>query len=108
MRKGFELLDEVLKNFSTRTKYCLLNADIYTLDSLLELEPYELLRFRNFGKKSYKEVTDYIHSLGHEFGQGTKNIRMTPELYKLLVQIKKHSGTYTDLIPLINDLRNIL
>lgn len=106
MRKGFELLDEVLRTFSTRTKYCLLNADIYTLDDLLQLEQFELLKFRNFGKKSYKEVTDYIHSLGHEFGQGT--IRMTPDLFKLLVKIKKHGGTYTELIPLINELRNIL
>lgn len=101
-------LDEVFSTLSVRAKNCLRAADVHTLDELLEFEKGELKKFRNFGRKTYNEVTELIESLGYEFGQKKSTVRMTPELFVLLVKIKKHEGSFDDIVPLINELKSIL
>jgi DNA-directed RNA polymerase subunit alpha len=45
---------------SLRTKRCLRNAEIETMDQLLAKTPLELLRIKNFGKKSLCEIREEL------------------------------------------------
>ena len=47
-------------NLSLRTKRCLRNAEIETMDQLLAKTPLELLRIKNFGKKSLCEIREEL------------------------------------------------
>lgn len=53
---------------SVRAHNCLKAADINTLAELVKLQESELLKFRNFGKKSLNELIDLAHNFGLEFG----------------------------------------
>jgi DNA-directed RNA polymerase subunit alpha len=49
---------------SSRTKRCLRSAEIETMDQLLAKTPLELLKIKNFGKKSLREVREELAGLG--------------------------------------------
>jgi DNA-directed RNA polymerase subunit alpha len=49
---------------SLRTKRCLRNAEIETMDQLLAKTPSGLLKIKNFGKKSLCEVREELAKLG--------------------------------------------
>ena len=49
-----------MENFSIRTQSLLLNAGISSLEELSQYTAAELLKFRNFGYKSLKEVEPYL------------------------------------------------
>jgi hypothetical protein len=53
---------------SVRAKTCLSNAEIETLGELIALQKSDLLKFRNFGRKSLTEIDDLIESLNLHFG----------------------------------------
>ncbi|MGB9701419.1 MAG: DNA-directed RNA polymerase subunit alpha [Candidatus Kapaibacteriota bacterium] len=53
---------------SVRAHNCLKGANIKHVFELVRMEHADLLKFRNFGKKSLTELGDVIHSLGLEFG----------------------------------------
>ncbi len=53
---------------SVRAHNCLKSANIRFLYELVRLDQSELLKFRNFGKKSLTELGELIKSLGLEFG----------------------------------------
>lgn len=53
---------------SVRAHNCLKAANILTIADLVKREEQELLRFRNFGRKSLAELGELIESLGLEFG----------------------------------------
>lgn len=53
---------------SVRAHNCLKAADIKILGELVKLEESELLKFRNFGRKSLTELIDIVHNFGLEFG----------------------------------------
>lgn len=53
---------------SVRAHNCLKAAEIKTLGELVKLEESELLKFRNFGKKSLTELGDVVQQSGLEFG----------------------------------------
>jgi DNA-directed RNA polymerase subunit alpha len=55
IRSVYEIL-----NLSLRTKRCLRNAEIETMDQLLAKTPSELLRIKNFGKKSLCEIREEL------------------------------------------------
>lgn len=59
-------------DLSVRTLNCLKGADIETVGDLVQYNKTDLLRLRNFGKKSLTELDDFLVSIGQEFGQ--KNI----------------------------------
>ena len=59
-------------DLSVRTLNCLKGADIDTIGDLVQYDKTDLLRLRNFGKKSLTELDDFLASIGQEFGQ--KNI----------------------------------
>lgn len=80
-KKGEEEFDEtslhmrqLLKNklvdmeLSVRALNCLKSADVETLGELVSYHKSDLLKFRNFGKKSLTELEELIESKGLAFG----------------------------------------
>lgn len=57
-------------DLSVRTLNCLKSADIDTLGKLTRLRKTELLKFRNFGKRSLSELDDLLDRLGLTYGTG--------------------------------------
>ena len=65
---------QLLKNklvdmeLSVRALNCLKSADVETLGELVSYHKSDLLKFRNFGKKSLTELEELIESKGLAFG----------------------------------------
>ena len=55
-------------NLSVRALNCLKAANVETLGDLVQYNKNELLKFRNFGKKSLYELDDLLKSLNLSFG----------------------------------------
>lgn len=62
-------------NISVRSLKCLHNADIDTIGDLVEYERTDLLKFRNFGKKSLNELDDVLESLNLEWGMDFTDLK---------------------------------
>lgn len=55
-------------NLSVRALNCLKAADVETLGDLVQFNKNDLLKFRNFGKKSLTELDDLLEGLNLSFG----------------------------------------
>lgn len=55
-------------NITVRSLNCLKAADIETLGDLVKCNKTDLLKFRNFGKKSMRELDDLLDSMNLHFG----------------------------------------
>ena len=55
-------------DLSVRALNCLKAADVETLGDLVQYNKTDLLKFRNFGKKSLTELDDLLESLNLTFG----------------------------------------
>ena len=64
--KGQQLMIEDL-DLSVRSYNCLKRAGIQTVDELTQKTEDEMMRVRNLGKKSLKEVKDKLNELGYGF-----------------------------------------
>ncbi|RMF60782.1 MAG: DNA-directed RNA polymerase subunit alpha [Calditrichaeota bacterium] len=53
---------------SVRSHNCLRNANIKTIGDLVRLDESELLKFRNFGRKSLQEIQEILEKKGLYFG----------------------------------------
>lgn len=53
---------------SVRSSNCLRNAEIKTIGDLVRKTESDMLKFRNFGRKSLKEIADILSSMGLHFG----------------------------------------
>ena len=60
-----ELID---MDLSVRTINCLKSAGVCTVGELVQSNKLELLKIRNFGKKSLWELDDLLDRLGLEWG----------------------------------------
>jgi DNA-directed RNA polymerase subunit alpha len=58
---------------SVRSANCLTAANIMTLGDLVQRTEPEMLKFRNFGRKSLNELTAILESLGIVFGMDVSN-----------------------------------
>lgn len=56
-----------LRDLTMRTYNCLKRAGIRTIGDLLNFTYYDLIKIRNLGRKSMKEILDKIHDLGLVF-----------------------------------------
>jgi len=54
---------------SVRSANCLREAKINTIADLVDKSPQELLKYRNFGKKSLAEIGELLKGMGLELGQ---------------------------------------
>ncbi|MCX5719034.1 MAG: DNA-directed RNA polymerase subunit alpha [Nitrospirae bacterium] len=53
---------------SVRSYNCLKNANIKTIADLVQKTEYEMLKTKNFGRKSLNEIKDILHSMGLRLG----------------------------------------
>ncbi len=53
---------------SVRSSNCLRNANIKTIGDLVRKTESEMLKFRNFGRKSLKEISEILQNMGLHFG----------------------------------------
>ncbi len=90
----FEENDNLLKSveeleLSVRSYNCLKNANIRTLADLVQKTEQEMLRTKNFGRKSLNEIKELIISMGLHF-----NMRVdTEELEKLAARKRSQNAT---------------
>ncbi len=63
---------------SVRSSNCLRDADIRTLGDLVRKSEAEMLKYRNFGRKSLQELVDILSDMGLHFGMDVDSI-MLPE-----------------------------
>ncbi len=63
-------------DLSVRALNCLKAADVETLGELVSYNKNDLLKFRNFGKKSLTELEDLIESKGLSFGMDVSKYKL--------------------------------
>jgi DNA-directed RNA polymerase subunit alpha len=61
---------------SVRALNCLKSAELETLGDLVSIHKSDLLKFRNFGKKSLAELEDLVKSKGLEFGMNITKYKL--------------------------------
>ena len=66
-------------NLSVRALNCLKAADVETLGDLVQVNKNDLLKFRNFGKKSLTELDDLLESLNLSFGTDISKYKLDKE-----------------------------
>ncbi len=66
-------------DLSVRALNCLKAADVETLGELVRFHRNDLLKFRNFGKKSLTELDDLLETLGLQFGMDTTKYKLDKE-----------------------------
>jgi DNA-directed RNA polymerase subunit alpha len=63
-------------DLSVRALNCLKAADVETLGELLSFNKNDLLKFRNFGKKSLTELEDLVQSKSLQFGMNVAKYKL--------------------------------
>lgn len=66
-------------DLSVRALNCLKSAELETLGDLVAIHKSELLKFRNFGKKSLAELEELVQSKGLEFGMNVSQYQLDKE-----------------------------
>ncbi len=66
-------------NLSVRALNCLKAADVETLGELVGYQKNDLLKFRNFGKKSLTELDDLLDNLNLTFGMDISKYKLDKE-----------------------------
>jgi len=66
-------------DLSVRAYNCLKAADIRTLGDLVQLEIADMMKFRNFGKKSLTELEQLVVDKNLIFGMDVQKYRLDEE-----------------------------
>ncbi|MCB0519128.1 MAG: DNA-directed RNA polymerase subunit alpha, partial [Saprospiraceae bacterium] len=66
-------------DLSVRAYNCLKAAKINTLAELVKYDTHELLKFRNFGKKSLVEIEELLQEKGLTFGMDLSKYKLDEE-----------------------------
>ncbi|NOX47538.1 MAG: DNA-directed RNA polymerase subunit alpha [Chlorobi bacterium] len=66
-------------DLSVRALNCLKAADVETLGELVQFNKNDLLKFRNFGKKSLTELEELVKTKGLEFGMNISKYKLDKE-----------------------------
>jgi len=66
-------------DLSVRALNCLKAADVDTLADLVSFAKHDLLKFRNFGKKSLTELEDLVQNKGLTFGMNLAKYKLDKE-----------------------------
>lgn len=66
-------------DLSVRALNCLKAADVESLGDLVQFNKNDLLKFRNFGKKSLTELEELVKSKGLEFGMNVSKYKLDKE-----------------------------
>ena len=73
LNEALEIKSILLKSIdemelSVRSHNCLQAAGIYKISDLVSKEESEMLKFKNFGRKSLTELNEKLNELGLKFG----------------------------------------
>ena len=66
-------------DLSVRALNCLKAAEVDTLGDLVKFNKTDLLKFRNFGKKSLTELDDLLTTMGLTFGMDISKYKLDKE-----------------------------
>ena len=66
-------------DLSVRALNCLKAAEVDSLGELVKFNKNDLLKFRNFGKKSLTELEDLLTSMSLTFGMDTSRFKLDKE-----------------------------
>jgi DNA-directed RNA polymerase subunit alpha len=66
-------------DLSVRAYNCLKAAKINSLSELVKYDTHELLKFRNFGKKSLVEIEELLQEKGLSFGMDLSKFKLEEE-----------------------------
>ncbi len=77
----FRSVDEL--ELSVRSANCLQNANIRYIGELVQRTEAEMLKTKNFGRKSLNEIKELLSSMGLELGTTLDNFPDRPELERL-------------------------
>ena len=78
-------IDEI--ELSVRSTNCLANANIETIGELVVMPEIEMLRFRNFGKKSLTEIKQKLDELGLSLGMDLAKYGITRDNIKQIITV---------------------
>lgn len=66
-------------NLSVRARNCLRSNNVFTLADLVKHNRQELLKFRNFGKKTFEELEGFLAEVGLEFATDLSKYNLDKE-----------------------------
>jgi DNA-directed RNA polymerase subunit alpha len=66
-------------DLSVRALNCLKAAEVYTLGDLVQYQRNDLLKFRNFGKKSLTELDELVEVKNLSFGMNVLKYKLDKE-----------------------------
>ena len=72
-----------------RSANCLQNADIKFIGELVQRSEAEMLKTKNFGRKSLNEIKEILREMGLDFGMHIENFPARDELDKRLAREKE-------------------
>jgi DNA-directed RNA polymerase subunit alpha len=74
---------------SVRSANCLKNADIKYIGEMVQKTDQEMLKTKNFGRKSLNEIKEILHSMGLDFGMKLEGFWSRKELDRMHVERKE-------------------
>src|SRR5262249_19610378 len=77
---------------SVRSANCLQNADIKYIGELVQKSEQEMLKTKNFGRKSLNEIKEFLHEMGLSFGMKLEHFPSREELDRRRLQREKESA----------------
>lgn len=83
----FRMVDEM--ELSVRSANCLKNADIKYIGELVQKTEQEMLKTKNFGRKSLNEIKEILNGMGLNFGMKVEGFPPREELDSIVVEKKE-------------------
>jgi DNA-directed RNA polymerase subunit alpha len=77
---------------SVRSANCLQNADIKYIGELVQKSEQEMLKTKNFGRKSLNEIKEFLHEMGLSLGMRLDNFPSREELDRRRLQREKETA----------------
>jgi len=77
---------------SVRSANCLQNADIKYIGELVQRSEQEMLKTKNFGRKSLNEIKEFLHEMGLSLGMRLENFPSREELDRRRQQREKETA----------------
>ena len=72
-----------------RSYNCLKNANIRTIGELVQKTEAEMLKTKNFGRKSLNEIKEILREMGLDFGMRIENFPSRSELDRRIAKDKE-------------------
>ena len=83
----YRMVDEM--ELSVRSANCLKNADIKYIGELVQKTEQEMLKTKNFGRKSLNEIKEMLTNMGLGFGMKVEGFPSRAELDKMMLERKE-------------------